>query len=81
LHPDSWRHGYATEAAAGAIANGFAAGLDEVVAVVRPDNERSLAVCRRLGMEAIGRTSRWYGVELEAFRKRRNAEAAAAPDQ
>jgi RimJ/RimL family protein N-acetyltransferase len=68
LHPDSWGHGYATESATGAIERGFAAGLPEVYAVVRPGNDRSLAVCRRLGMRPLGRTDRWYGVELEAFR-------------
>jgi RimJ/RimL family protein N-acetyltransferase len=68
LHPDSWGHGYATEAARGAIAKGFGAGLTEIYAVVRPDNERSIAVCRRLGMTPLGRTARWYGTELEAFR-------------
>jgi len=67
LHPDSWGHGYATEAARGAVEHGFAHGLPEVYAVVRPDNVRSLAVCRRLGMRALGRTDRWYGTELEAF--------------
>ncbi|GAA1812617.1 hypothetical protein [Planosporangium flavigriseum] len=41
---------------------------------VRPDNEPSIAVCRRLGMAPLGRTSRWYGVEVEAFR-------FAAPDR
>jgi RimJ/RimL family protein N-acetyltransferase len=68
LHPDSWGHGYATEGARGALAHGFAGGLREIYAVVRPDNERSLAVCRRLGMEPLGLTSRWYDAELEAFR-------------
>lgn len=68
LHPDSWGHGYATEAARGAIAHGFAHGLDEIFAVVRPDNERSLAVCRRLRMAYLGRTDRWYGTELALFR-------------
>jgi RimJ/RimL family protein N-acetyltransferase len=68
LHPDSWGHGYATEAARGAVERGFAAGLPEVYAVVRPDNARSIAVCRRLGMAPLGRTTRWYGVEVAAFR-------------
>jgi RimJ/RimL family protein N-acetyltransferase len=67
LNPDSWGHGYATEAARGAIAHGFAHGVPEIYAVVRPDNEPSLAVCRRLGMSSLGRTDRWYGTELEAF--------------
>lgn len=68
FHPDSWGHGYATEAARGALALGFAAGLAEIHAVVRPGNEPSMAVCRRLGMTALGLTNRWYGLELEAFR-------------
>jgi RimJ/RimL family protein N-acetyltransferase len=42
--------------------------VPEVYAVVRPGNEASLAVCRRLGMEPLGRLRRWYDVELEAFR-------------
>ena len=54
LHPDSWGHGYATEAARAVIQRGFEAGLPEVYAVVRPGNEASLAVCRRLGMAAAG---------------------------
>jgi RimJ/RimL family protein N-acetyltransferase len=68
LHPDSWGFGYATEAAQGAIEHGFAHALAQIHAVVRPGNEPSLAVCRRLGMTPLGRTSRWYGLELEAFR-------------
>ena len=68
LHPDSWGQGYATEAARGALDHGFASGLREIYAVVRPDNERSLAVCRRLGMRSVGRTTRWYDAELDAFR-------------
>lgn len=68
LHPDSWGRGYATEAAAAVIERAFEAGLPEVYAVVRPGNEPSLAVCRRLGMQPLGRMTRWYGVELEAFR-------------
>jgi RimJ/RimL family protein N-acetyltransferase len=68
LHPDSWGHGYATEAARAVIDRGFSAGLPEVYAVVRPGNEPSIAVCRRLGMDHLGRMVRWYDVELEAFR-------------
>ena len=68
LHPDSWGHGYATEAARAVIERGFDLGLPEVYAVVRPGNEASLAVCRRLGMQPLGRMRRWYDVELEAFR-------------
>ena len=68
LHPDSWGHGYATEAGRAVIDRGFAAGVPEVYAVVRPGNRASMAVCARLGMEPIGRFRRWYDVELETFR-------------
>jgi RimJ/RimL family protein N-acetyltransferase len=67
LHPDAWGHGYATEAARGAISRAFDAGIGEVHAVVFPGNEASVAVTRRLGMVPVGRTDRWYGEELEAF--------------
>jgi RimJ/RimL family protein N-acetyltransferase len=70
FHPDAWGNGYATEAARGAVAKGFADGLDEVLAVVHLGNDPSMAVCRRLGMQRLGVTGRWYGVELEAFRSR-----------
>jgi RimJ/RimL family protein N-acetyltransferase len=73
FHPDSWGHGYATEAARGAVAKGFAEGLDEIVAVVLPGNDPSMAVCRRLGMTASGLTDRWYGLSMESFRLRRAA--------
>ena len=68
LHPDAWGRGLATEAARAVIAYGFSLGLPEIYAVVRPDNVRSRAVCGRLGMTPLGRTSRWYDTELEAFR-------------
>lgn len=67
FHPDAWGRGLATEAARGAIAHGFTAGLAEIYAVVRPDNTASLALCRRLGMRSLGRTNRWYDADLEAF--------------
>jgi RimJ/RimL family protein N-acetyltransferase len=68
LHPDSWGRGYATEAARAVVDRAFSDGLLEVYAVVRPGNEPSLGVCRKLGMQPLGRTTRWYGTELEAFR-------------
>lgn len=74
LHPDSWGNGYATEAARGAVERAFAAGLDEVYAVVKPGNEASIAVTRRLGMTQLGRRTDWYGgQELETFVLRADA--------
>jgi RimJ/RimL family protein N-acetyltransferase len=45
--------------------------LDQVIALVDPDNARSQAVCRRLGMTHLGQTSAYYGIALELFELRR----------
>ena len=51
LHPDSWGHGYATEAAAASLRFGFEdAGLGEIVAFTTTLNVRSQAVMERIGM-------------------------------
>ncbi|MGX6448025.1 GNAT family N-acetyltransferase [Patulibacter sp. S7RM1-6] len=58
LRREAWGHGYATEAARAALAVAWdALGLDHVVALVTPDNARSLAVAERLGMRVTGRTT------------------------
>ncbi|MCX4386089.1 GNAT family N-acetyltransferase [Micromonospora peucetia] len=68
LHPDSWGHGYATEAARAVATRELAAGTREVYAVVGPGNAASMAVARRLGMTHVGRRTDWYGGEsLETF--------------
>jgi len=41
--------------------------LANVVALVDPDNARSQAVCRRLGMTHLGHTDKYYGLALELF--------------
>jgi RimJ/RimL family protein N-acetyltransferase len=47
----AWGHGYATEAALGALAYGFdTMGLPEIVAVTMARNLRSRAVMQRIGM-------------------------------
>ncbi|HZM77760.1 MAG TPA: GNAT family N-acetyltransferase [Candidatus Limnocylindrales bacterium] len=67
LHPDSFKNGYATEGARGAVGHGFGNGLNEIFAIAKPDNAPSLAVMRRIGMRHLGRTSRWYGIETELY--------------
>jgi ribosomal-protein-alanine N-acetyltransferase len=47
----AWGHGYATEAARAAIADGFTrCGLDEIVSFTTPGHTRSRGVMERLGM-------------------------------
>jgi RimJ/RimL family protein N-acetyltransferase len=67
LHPDSWGNGFASEAARAVLARGFADGLSEVWAVTCLDNQRSAAVCRRIGMQLLGVTHRWYHKPLLMF--------------
>ena len=55
-------------ARAGGLSRAWAAGVEQVYAVIYPGNAPSVAVTRRLGMTAVGSTSQWYGVELDAFR-------------
>ncbi|KXK59161.1 acetyltransferase [Micromonospora rosaria] len=74
LHPDSWGHGYATEAARALVDRELATGTPVVYAVVHPENTASMAVARRLGMTHVGRRTDWYGgEELETFLLRRPA--------
>lgn len=62
-----WGQGYATEAARGLLRHGFETlGLARIVAVVDPDNARSLAVVARLGMRPAG-AIRCHGRECLKF--------------
>ncbi|WP_210494022.1 GNAT family N-acetyltransferase [Patulibacter sp. SYSU D01012] len=87
LRRDAWGHGYATEASRAALRVAWAdLGRDHVVSLVHPDNARSLAVCERLGMRVVGRTTHvrtgWPLLVLRADRPRPEAppRRAAAGD-
>jgi RimJ/RimL family protein N-acetyltransferase len=43
---------------------------------VDPDNVRSLAVCRRLGMTHLGQTTEFFGLTLELFELMRDRALA-----
>ena len=54
LHPTHWGKGYATEAGASAIAYAFEViGVVEVFSIILPENRRSQAVARRLGLTLV----------------------------
>ena len=67
LHPRHWGHGYATEAAMGALQRAHDAGIDEVIALIRPDNKRSQQVAERLGMQHQGVTNRYYSMDADLY--------------
>lgn len=55
LARDAWGQGYAFEAARAALLHGRAAlGLSEVISLIRPDNQRSIALAERLGARNSG---------------------------
>jgi RimJ/RimL family protein N-acetyltransferase len=63
-------HGYATEAADTLIRWAFSAGLPEVFAVSRPANRAGARVAEHLGMEWVGQTAKYYGLNLSVHRAR-----------
>ncbi|GAA1876216.1 GNAT family N-acetyltransferase [Asanoa iriomotensis] len=70
LHPDVWGQGYAAEAGRAVARWAFDQGWDEVLAVARPTNARAQATARRIGMEWVGETEKYYDLRLQVFRLR-----------
>ena len=71
LHPRYWGQGYATEAFRTLLQWAFRVqGVDEVFSVVRPRNRRAEAIAKRLGMEWVGETDKYYGLRLQVYRLR-----------
>ncbi len=57
LRRDAWGRGYATEAAVAALeAAWHQMGMAQIIAIVHPENERSMALAERLGMRVTNRT-------------------------
>jgi ribosomal-protein-alanine N-acetyltransferase len=68
LSKSVWGRGYATEAARAAIRFGFeAAGLDEIIGLVHPDNIGSVRVLEKCGMTFADRLTLW-GLEMSRYR-------------
>jgi RimJ/RimL family protein N-acetyltransferase len=71
LRPSAWGHGYATEAGRALMRWAFTeAKVDELFAVARPNNKRAIATARRLGMEWVGETDKYYDLTLQVYRLR-----------
>jgi [ribosomal protein S5]-alanine N-acetyltransferase len=68
--PDHWGNGYATEAARAIAAWAFENSAHELFAVMRPANQRAERLARRLGMQWVGETDKYYGLRLQVFRLR-----------
>ena len=70
LAPQEWGHGYAAEAGKALVRWAFTQDVDELFAVARPRNTRAVGMAQRLGMEWVGETSKYYGLQLQVYRIR-----------
>lgn len=70
LRPNSWGHGYATEATTALIRWAFQHEAVELFAVIDPTNDRAKATAGRLGMEWVGETTKYYDRLLGVYRIR-----------
>ncbi|OBH60694.1 GNAT family N-acetyltransferase [Mycobacterium sp. E2479] len=67
--PKQWGHGYGAEAGHAVAHQAFTnVGVSEVFAVVRPGNHRGVATARRVGMDWVGETDKYYNLTLEVYR-------------
>ncbi len=70
LHPAAWGQGYATEASRALIDWAFTQDTEELFAVARPKNVRAIATAKRLGMQWVGETTKYYDLRLQVYRIR-----------
>lgn len=70
LRPEAWGHGYASEGGRALIRWAFTQEIDELFAVARPTNTRAIGTAKRLGMEWVGETDKYYNLRLQVFRIR-----------
>lgn len=69
LAPDAWGHGYAAEAGHTLAHWAFdQPGVAELFAVARNANTRGAATAKRIGMEWVGDTDKYYDLHLQIYR-------------
>lgn len=79
IHRPFWRRGYATEAARAVRDDAFdARGLERVISLIRPVNEPSQGVARKLGMQ-VERETEFKGLPHLVFSVRRDPAASLMP--
>jgi RimJ/RimL family protein N-acetyltransferase len=71
LAPHAWGNGFATEAGHAVAHHAFSSGVEELFSVVREQNGRGAATARRVGMEWVGETDKYYHLRLQVFRLRK----------
>jgi RimJ/RimL family protein N-acetyltransferase len=71
LAPAYWGQGLGAEAGHGVAHYAFDSGVEELFSVVRPRNVRGIATARRIGMEWVGETDKYYDLRLQVYRLRK----------
>jgi RimJ/RimL family protein N-acetyltransferase len=80
LHPGEWGRNYASEITHAIATWAFSHQLDEIFAIVRPDNTQTAASVRQNGMYWVGETDKYFGLTLQVFRLRAADLDSTAPD-
>ena len=70
LNRAAWGNGYGTETGLALARWAFDQGVEQVIALVRPSNQRAEATVRRMGMEWVGETEKYHRLRLQEFRLR-----------
>ena len=65
-----WGQGYATEASRALVDWAFTQDTEELFAVARPNNTRAIATAKRIGMQWVGETTKYYDLRLQVYRVR-----------
>jgi RimJ/RimL family protein N-acetyltransferase len=71
LAPHAWGLGIAAEAGHAVAHHAFTSGAEELFAVVRQANARGAATARRIGMDWVGETEKYYDLRLQVYRLRK----------
>lgn len=79
LNPAMWGNGYADEAMFTLATWAFDHEVDEVFAVIRPENTQTAATVRQNGMHWVGETTKYFGLDLRVFRLRQADLDRTAP--
>lgn len=79
LAPAALGEGYADEAMFALASWAFRHEVDELFAVVRPENTHTAMTVRRNGMQWVGETSKYFGHDLQVYRLRQADLNRGAP--
>lgn len=79
LAPAAMGNGYASETMFTLASWAFDHEMNEVFAVVRPENTQTTATVRQNGMQWVGETTKYFGLELQVFRLRQADLDRTAP--